>query len=240
MSRSADLDPRSRTGSAWATSWQIGLRSARANFIPGLVLQVAAALFVWAYYQSDTFNTLLQQVVGIQERYGIGFSMLTRVVFNGIVPALFCWWVPGLRVRRAGAALVFGMVWWAFMGGVTHLFYMLQAHLWGSEAGLITILLKTLTDMLIFSPFVASPIISLAYLWQDQNYSFHATRLQLGPGWYGRIVLPNQVPGWTFWTPGVLILYSLPTALQMPMASLLGCFWALMCLQIAQRTPAHR
>ena len=50
--------------------------------------------------------------------------------------------------------------------------------------------------------------------------------------------MPNQVPGWTFWAPGVLILYSLPTDLQMPMSALLGCFWSLMCLQIALRTPA--
>jgi hypothetical protein len=159
-------------------------------------------------------------------------------VFNGIVPALFCALVPGLHVRRPGAALVFGMVWWGLMGVNVHLFYALQAWLWGSEAGWVTVLLKTATDMLIYSPFYASPITAIAHLWQDQNYSVRATRLQLGPGWYRRIVLPNQVPGWTFWAPGVMILYSLPTALQMPMASLLGCFWALMCLQIALRTPA--
>ena len=80
---------------------------------------------------------------------------------------------------------------------------------------------------------------ALAHLWQDQNYSWRATRLQLGPGWYRRIVLPNQVPGWTFWAPCLLVLYALPTALQMPLSALLGCFWALMCLQIALRTPAR-
>ena len=113
------------------------------------------------------------------------------------------------------------------------------ARLWGADASLATVLLKTATDMLIYSPFYASPIVAVAHLWQDQNYSFHATKLQLGPGWYRRIVLPNQVPGWTFWAPCLLVLYALPTALQMPMSALLGCFWSLMCLQIALRTPAQ-
>jgi hypothetical protein len=221
-----------------STPWQIGVRAARANLVPGLVLQVAAATFVVAYYVSPGFHGLLQHLVDAQNRFGIFFTMLLRVVFNGILPALFCALVPGLRVRRPWASLLFGMAWWGFMGANVHLFYALQARLWGSQAGVATVLLKSATDMLIFSPFYASPIISIAHLWQDQNYSWRATRLLLGPGWYRRIVMPNQVPGWTFWIPGVLILYSLPTALQMPMSALLGCFWALMCLQIALRSPA--
>jgi hypothetical protein len=223
---------------AGSTPWQIGVRAARANLVPGLVLQVAAAALVAAYYLSPGFHERLQHVADWQDRYGIVSTMLMRVVFNALIPAAFCALIPGLHMRRPGAALVFGMVWWAFMGANTHVFYNFQAWLWGSEAGVATVLLKTATDMLIYSPFYASPIVAIAHLWQDQNYAWRATRLQLGPGWYRRVVLPNMVPGWTFWTPGVLILYSLPTDLQMPMSALLGCFWSLMCLQIALRTPA--
>jgi hypothetical protein len=221
-----------------STPWQIGVRAARANLIPGLVLQAAALAVVVAYYRSTGFNDLLQHVAVWQDRYGIGYTMAMRAVFNGIIPAIFCALTPGLRVRRPWAALVFGTVWWGLVGANVHWFYALQARLWGSEAGIATVLLKTATDMLLYSPFFASPLTAIAHLWQDDNYSWHATRLQLGPGWYRRVVLPNQVPGWTFWTPSVMVLYSLPTALQMPMAALLGCFWALMCLQIALRTPA--
>ena len=221
-----------------ATPWQIGVRAARANLVPGLVLQAAAVAFVVAYYFSPAFHALLQYLVNWQDRYGIVFTVLTRVVFNGMVPAAFCALVPGLHVRRPWAALLFGMAWWGFMGANTHVFYALQARGWGAEASLPVVLAKTATDMLVYSPFYASPLVAVAHLWQDQNYSFRATRLLLGPGWYRRIVLPNQVPGWTFWAPCLLVLYALPTALQMPMSALLGCFWALMCLQIALRTPA--
>ena len=221
-----------------ATPWQIGVRAARANLVPGLVLQAAAVAFVVAYYRSPAFHALLQHVVDAQNRFGILFTVGMRVVFNGVAPAAFCAAVPGLRVRRPWAALLFGMAWWGFMGANTHLFYALQAGLWGDAPDFATVGLKTATDMLVYSPFYASPIVAVAHLWQDQNYSFRATRRQLGPGWYRRIVLPNQVPGWTFWAPCLLGLYSLPTALQMPLSALLGCFWALMCLQIALRTPA--
>ena len=223
---------------AGSTPWRIGVRAARANLAPGLVLQVAATAGAAAYYCSPGFHDLLQHVAGWQERYGIGFSIATRMATNGLLPALFCALTPGLRMRRPWLALAFMVGWWGFMGALTHGFYALQARLWGAEAGVATVLLKTATDMLVYSPFLASPINAVAHLWQDENYSWRATRLQLGPGWYRRIVLPNQVPGWVFWAPCVMVLYSLPTALQMPMAALLGCFWALMCLQIAARTPA--
>ncbi len=220
-----------------ATAWRIGLRAARANLVPGLVLQAAALAVVIAYYQSPGFHALLQHVADWQHRGGIVFTMLMRVVFNGLIPALFCALLPGLRMPRPGAALIFGMVWWAFMGANTHVFYNLQAWLWGDDVNLATVLCKTATDMLIYSPCYASPLVAAAHMWQDLNYSHRAWLRQFGAGWYRRVVLPNQVPGWTFWTPGVLILYSLPTDLQLPMSALLGCFWSLMCLQIARRTP---
>jgi hypothetical protein len=223
---------------AGATPWQIGVRAARANLLPGLVLQAAALGVVLAYYHSAVFHGWLGHVAAWQERYGIGFSIAMRMLTNGLVPSIFCALVPGLRLRRPVAGLVFLVVWWGFMGALTHWFYAFQAWLWGAEAGVATVLLKTATDMLVYSPLLASPINAVAHLWQDQNYSWPATRLQLGPAWYRRIVLPNQVPGWTFWAPCLLVLYSLPTALQMPLAAMLGCFWALMCLQIALRTPA--
>jgi hypothetical protein len=223
---------------AAATPWQIGARSARANLVPGLALQAAGLGIVLAYANWPRFGALLERVGALQEAHGIGFSVGMRMVGNGLLPALFCALVPGLRMRRPWASLLFLVGWWGIMGGLTHLFYAFQAWLWGEEASVRTVLLKTATDMLVYSPFLASPINALAHLWRDLNYSLAATRVHLGRGWYRRIVLPNQVPGWAFWTPCLLFLYSLPTALQMPMAALLGCFWALMCLQIAMRTPA--
>ncbi len=224
---------------AGVSPWRIGWQAARANLVPGLVLQALAVALVAGYYVSPRFHDWVQHVADWQQRYGITFSILTRAVFNGVIPALFCALVPGLRVRRPWAALLFGVVWWGFMGANTHIFYTWQARLWGHGASFRVVLLKTATDMLVYSPFYASPLVAVSHLWQDLNYSFSATRRQLGAGWYRRIVLPNQVPGWTFWAPCLLVLYALPTVLQMPLAALLGCFWALMCLQIARRTFAR-
>ena len=230
--------PSAGNDGARATPWQIGLRAARANLVPGFVLQAAAAAFVAAYFFWPAFNGWLDHLENVQIRLGVWFSIATRMATNGVVPALFCALVPGLRMRRPWASLAFLVCWWGFMGALTHGFYFVQERLWGANPDARTVLLKTATDMLVYSPFLASPINAVAHLWHDLDYSVRATRLQLGSGWYRRVVLPNQVPGWAFWCPCLLVLYCLPTALQMPLAALLGCFWALMCLQIALRTPA--
>ncbi len=222
-----------------ATPWQIGVNSARANRIPGFILQASAAALVLGYYTVPGFHAVLERVADWQVNGGIGFSIGTRMVTNGVIPALFCAWVPGLRLHRPWAGLAFLLGWWGFMGAAVHVFYHLQARLWGADPGWGTVLAKTATDMLVWSPFFASPINAVVHLWQDENYSWAATRRQLGRGWYRRVVLPNQVPGWAFWTPCLLVLYALPVPLQMPLAAVLGCFWALMCLQIALRTPGR-
>jgi hypothetical protein len=48
--------------------------------------------------------------------------------------------------------------------------------------------------------------------------------------------MPNLVPNWMVWTPGIAVTYSLPGLLQVPMANLIGCFWALLCITIATKT----
>jgi hypothetical protein len=56
-------------------------------------------------------------------------------------------------------------------------------------------------------------------------------------------VLPVVVAGWCVWIPGVILVYSMPTALQLPVASLILCFWVLIFTFVAgskaDPTPAE-
>jgi hypothetical protein len=49
-------------------------------------------------------------------------------------------------------------------------------------------------------------------------------------------VIPNLVMNWVVWIPSLIVIYSLPTALQSHVSGLIGGFWALMSLQIAAHT----
>jgi len=223
-----------------ADAWKIGLRAARVNLVPGLVLQTFAVLLLVTHTCSEGFREALEGVATLQEKHGLIFSFATRAIFAGVLPFLFQMIMPSLRPARLLATLVFAILWWGFQGVTAYLFYILQAHLYGESHALPVVLAKVLTDMLVFTPLWGCPANAISHLWLDNGFSWRLTRAMMRHGWYARIVLPNLLPAWTIWFPGVAVIYSLPTPLQPHMAALIGCFWALLCLKIAHYTQLKR
>jgi hypothetical protein len=216
-----------------ASAWKIGSHAARVNLVPGLVLQGFAVLLLLAYLHAAAFRHALEAVSRLQDAHGLAFSFATRAVFSGFVPFLFQACMPSLRPARLFRTLAFTTLWWGFQGAVSYGFYVCQAHLYGAGNSISVVTAKVLTDMLVFTPVWGCPSNAVSHLWLDRSFSWRQTRAELGKGWYARIVLPNLLPAWALWCPGVAVVYSLPTLLQPHMAALIGCFWALLCLKIA-------
>jgi hypothetical protein len=213
--------------------WRMGWMAARVNLVPGLVLQAAAAALLVAYFQSDTVHAWLGEVAELKRRAGYGYTVVSGAVFCGLLPWLFRMAAPSLRPRRAVGELLFGMLYWGGIFIVTDSFYQAQAWFWGDSPAPHIVAIKTACDMLLFTPVIAAPCNSISHLWKEKGFSFTETRNALRGNWYRNIVMPNLVPNWMLWTPGIAITYSLPSLLQWPMANLIGCFWALLCATIA-------
>jgi hypothetical protein len=218
--------------------WVIGLRAARANRVPGLVLQGAAFALLAAYYLLPGVREALDEVARWQTRYGVPFSMASYLFFCGIVPYLFCLAMPSLRPREPGKALVFALVFWSAMGLALPRFYAFQAAVYGDATDFRTLALKIVTDQCVYTALFASPAIAVSHLWKDRGYSWAAVAPLFGRGWYRRLVVPNLVMNWVVWVPSLCVVYSLPGALQSHVSGLIGGFWALMSLQIAANTQA--
>ncbi len=216
--------------------WKIGLKAARANLIPGLMLQAAAFALLGAYYGLPPVRDALGVVAQWQARFGIPFSLGSFLFFCAVIPYLFCLAIPALRPKEPGKALLFALGFWGFMGLILPKFYAFQVFLYGNGADLKTLALKIATDQLGYTAFFASPAVALAHLWKDRGYRWSEMSPLLGPGWYRRLVVPNLVMNWAIWFPSLCVIYSLPATLQSHVAGLIGGFWALMSLQIAAHT----
>ena len=226
--------------------WKIGLKAARANLIPGLILQGAAFGLLAAYTYLPPVREAMELVSQWQTRYGVPFSLCSFLFFCGIVPFLFCLALPALRPKEPGKALLFALGFWGIMGLILPQFYAFLILLYGNEADLKTLALKLVTDQFGYTAFFASPAVALSHLWKDRGYRWSGLAPLLGKGWYRRLVVPNLVMNWTIWFPSLCVIYSLPATLQAHVAGLIGGFWALMSLQIAAHTktgacpsPAH-
>jgi hypothetical protein len=212
-----------------------GLAAARANLLPGLILQAVALAVLLAYYFWPAARAGLEEVAALKERYGYGFSMVSTAIAGGLLPILFQQAFRTPDARQNLKALPFFILFWGWKGAEVDLLYRTHATLFGDDAALLTILYKSLVDQFVYVPFWAVPTMVLGYLWRESGYSFRELRRRLGSQWYRRRGLPVLLSNWGVWIPVVAIIYALPAALQVPLQNLALCLWVLMLLYLTSR-----
>ena len=216
--------------------WKIGFHAARANAVPGVVLQIAAVLLIIAYHFSGPFRAALDILAGWQDCFGMAFSGVSYLFFCGLLPVAITLAVPSLRPRSPVKALLFAVLFWTSMGMIVACFYRFQSLLFGDGGNLVTLLKKTLFDQCVFTVAWGVPVVTAAHQWKDADYRWREVRPLLGREWYARYALPMLVMNWVVWFPSLFVVYSMPPALQPHIAGLVSGFWSLMCLQISVRT----
>jgi hypothetical protein len=207
----------------------IGLRAAKANLIPGLIVQVAMASIVVAYYTQPAIHGWLSALAEIKRNGGLVFSALAAMVAGGLFPeiltvAVFQRW----KIRRKNIGnMLFNMALWGTEGMIVDLFYRTQAHIFGSHVDFATVFKKVLVDQLIYTPFFATPFGVGCYEWKNRDYSPQGMSRVFTLAFYKNKSVPALVASWGVWIPLVSILYSLPSLLQFPLFTLGLTFWVM-------------
>jgi hypothetical protein len=222
-----------------------GLAGMRANLGPGLLLWGVGLALVLTYALVPAARPVYDRVEAWQRDGGLGFSALATGLCGGLLPWLFL--VAWGRVRPGDRArqLAFLTVFWIVHGLEVALFYRLQTYLFGEArdpSGAVAprvVLEKTALDMLVYTPLWSVPVTTLVYVWWDDcRGDFGRLRAALTPELF-RVRIPGLVlAGLLVWTPSVCLVYSLPSALQVPIFSVVLCFWVLIVTFVAPRRDA--
>ena len=217
--------------------WRSGLRSARANLLPGLVLQAAALALVFAFYRHDGTRAALGRVAGWREEVGVVLSILSTGFFGGLLPMLYLKLRHATRARYAAAQAAAITVFWAYKGFEVDLLYRLLARFVGEGHDFRTIAIKTVFDQFIYCPLIAVPVTVIVYEWVTARFDTGAVVADVrAGGWVRRRVVPVLLSNLGVWLPAVCIIYALPTALQLPLQNLVLCFFTLL---VAHQTRRH-
>jgi hypothetical protein len=218
----------------------VGLRAARANLVPALVIQAAVVSVVLAYYFWEPARARLAGLAEFKRESGYLFSLASGVLAGGLLPelltvAVFQRW----RVRRENlGGLAFGACYWGLMALVVDLFYRLQALLFGTGVDLATVLKKAVFDQFVFTPFVTIPLTVVVFEWRHAGYRRAGMPRVLSLDFYTRKVLPSVVSGLGFWLPVVAFIYSLPLPLQFPLFTLALTLWVMIFTWISHAHEA--
>jgi membrane protein insertase Oxa1/YidC/SpoIIIJ len=211
--------------------WQSGLRGARANLVPGLILQGIAVAVAVGYYWVPLVHAALSRLEQMHQTIGLWFSVASTGLCGGIVPFIYLHFAQKDGAGRPRYDWLQGLgltVFWAYKGIEVDLWYRLQAHMFGSGHDMATIAIKVVMDQLVYCPVFAVPITAAVYQLVDSGYVGRGLLEDIRkPHWYMRKVLPVLISNLGVWVPAVVVIYMLPTALQLPLQNLILCFYTL-------------
>ena len=195
------------------------------NLIPGLILQSFGLVLVLAYYFAPGVKESLEGMVVLKQKYPYEFSALSTSLFGGLIPYVILW--KKKSIRASLSLFIFFILFWAFKGVETELFYTFQAWFFGTSFDPFTIVKKVLFDQFIWSVFYTVPTIVLIYKWKDSDFSLRKMKKDFSFEWFRLAVLSVIVPNWLVWIPSCAIIYLMPVALQVPLFNIIMCFYVL-------------
>ena len=209
--------------------WRAGFRSARANLLPGFVLQLLALALVMAYYQHPPTRLLLDRLVNWREALGLVSAVISTGFFGGLLPVLYLRIQPKTRRNYDGLQAAAITAFWCYKGIEVELLYRFLAHFVGTGHDVGTIAIKTAIDQFVYCPLLAVPLTVVFYDWVQAHFAGSTVLADLRGGrWLRRRVLPLLISNLWVWLPTACIIYSLPTALQLPLQNLVLCFFTLL------------
>ena len=213
-----------------------GLAAARANLVPGLIIQATMLALVLAYFFHPPTRGALDVLAAWKGRGGLAFTFVLLGIAGGVLPEVFqvAIFQRGVVSRANWHNALFAFPLWGAQGCVTDLFYRAQAVLFGHEATVAVIVKKVLFDMFVYTPLWGTPVVVCAYEWRRHGFSGRWREI-FPPGFYRDTVFPTLVANWGVWIPAVSIIYALPLLLQVPLFALATSFWALLVAYLARQ-----
>jgi hypothetical protein len=217
---------------------QEGIRSARQNLAAMSALLAAVSALVAIYYFWPTGAAVLSRYAAWQHAGGLLRTGLVAGFGGGILSELSLVYIrDGGRWNGSHIEnMVFRFVVFFISGLIICKFYEYQAVWFGDGLSWRVILPKVLVDQFLFTVFWSTPYQTLTFRWQTLRYSGSRLWNELDGNFVVERMLPVLVTNWMFWIPGVILVYSMPLILQMPINIFATAIWSLLLAGLAKST----
>lgn len=220
-------------GQAFSIAIRSGIQAIRDVILPGVILLVVAAILAYLYYFQPEVHYIFNIYGAWRIEYGVIVSMGFLAFCSGLLPWTFRMLLPGMKPQHPRSELIFLTLYWGAIGWCNDTVYSFQGDMFGEGNNVSIVIYKVLFDQFVYSLIFAAPLNGTAYYWKDTNYSMRLLKASFNRQWYPKIVLPMYIMGLTIWIPGTSIIYSMPAELQIFMASIISCFFSLICSYVA-------
>lgn len=208
------------------------------NFIPGLILQLFACLVALSFFFFPASHVFFNFFSDLKEQHGALYALVSTALFGGLIPFTYLYLTKKIQHHVLGQ-LCFYCGFWALKGVEVDWFYQLQAQWFGNASDVKTIATKTLVDQMIYSAFWSAPTITLLYLWKDYGFSWTRLKADINKELFLIKIPTTVISNWMVWIPAVIIIYSMPPALQLPLFNLVLCFFVLLLSVLSRNSQSN-
>jgi len=213
------------------------LSALKQNLLPGLVLQFFALTLVLVYFFVPGSQPVYAWFGELKHQYGSLYAFIATAFFGGLIPFLYLWVSKRIDPSRSLFALfLFYIMFWGLKGVEVDFFYQLQGGWFGYENTFKTIAIKVAIDQFIYSALWAAPMITICYLWVENNFNFSASLAAMDKQFFYEKIPTVVFSNWLVWIPAVSVVYSMPQDLQIPLFNLVLCFWVLILAVLNKKT----
>jgi len=220
---------------------QPGLRAIRRYWKPFILIQLFGLAFVVLYYTLPGLAGSLEGVAKLKATYGYLFSCIAGIIGGAIVPEVFK--VVTIREEKLTEQrlkdLFFSCFYFGLMAMLCDGLYRLLEVIYGKDVSIGTAILKMMSDQFIFTPILGTGIAAIYFPLYRSGWDFQRVLHGFGWNWYLRNVLPILLPAWVYWMPMCLLMYSMPSLLQVPFSVCATAAWGLIITAVASRDSHH-
>ena len=213
-------------------------KSIKSNLVPGIVLQTFAVTLVLLYYNLDSVKTACNDLAEFKTEHGYLFSAVSTALFGGLIPCLFMIYRGAISRKFWISHGMFFTLFWFYKGIEVDFLYRMQAVMFGDGTDFYTISKKVAFDQFVYNLFYACASITFCYMWKDNGFSIRKTREKTSRKTF-TLTLPSVIVStWIVWLPTTAIVYSLPSALQIPLFNIVLCFFVLLVATLTTEEKA--
>jgi len=206
----------------------------RQNRAPCLVLNAIAITLVVSYYQVPALAEFWDSLGHFKTRWSFVFSCVSTMFAAALLPSFIQWMQGVLPPDGRGRRVLLLMLFWGYRGMEIDFFYRFQGRLFGEGNDAVTLLKKVLFDQFVASPLWFVPTYVIALRWVELGGSWKRTRPTLNREFWTRTCPIVLITNWLVWIPALALVYSLPSALQFPLFSVVMCFFVLIVTVMAR------
>ncbi len=217
--------------------WHVGLRAAKANALPGGIVQLMMLILALLYYFYPPMQNILNDLAAFRDRTGFAFSACITIIGGALLPeALGIACFQKFRITRKNVIDILLLVpFWAFTGAWIDLFYRFQGVLFGNTASVGTVICKVVVDQFVYSPLIGVPMCLFYYQFKDQRGRLKGVLNYFSLKHYAQRTFPALIACWGVWIPLTSIMYALPKNLQIPLFGLANSLWVLLLMFMTRK-----